>query len=150
MAIAGHPLRGSDTVQFFLSLLAGGVIGAAYPFFGVTAMVTEIWYPALIRPLSVSTTDVPQFRWVERVSALYLVLAAAVPMLSLGVLAWRGQTDNPRVMAGLSIGGLVVFGAVFLLWRRLQQHFNVLTELARAKAPAQIQLESANSDEFRL
>ncbi len=79
--------------------------------------------PALIRPLSVSTTDVPQFRWVERVSALYLVLAAAVPMLSLGVLAWRGQTDNPRVMAGLSIGGLVIFGAVFMLWRRLQQHF---------------------------
>ncbi len=150
MAAAGHPLRGPFAIQFFFSLVAGGVVGAAYPFFGVTAMVTEVWYPALIRPHSVSTTDVPQFRWVERVSARYLVLAAAIPMFSLGVLALSGQTDKPGILVGLSLGGLALFWLVFLTWRRLHKTFGVYTELARAKAPAQIQLESANSDEFRL
>ena len=149
MAALGHPLRGFYIIQFFFSLVAGGVVGAAYPFFGVTAMVTGVWYPALVRPYSVSTIDIPQFRFVERISARYLALAAAIPMLSLGFLAISGQTDKRGVLVGLSLGGLAIFWIVFLTWRRLQQHFSVLTELARAKAPAQIQLESANSDEFR-
>lgn len=150
MAWTGHPLSGLvDTLQFVLSLAAGGAVGAVYPFFGVTSMVTEVWYPALIRPHSVSTTDVPQFRWIERISARYLVLAAAIPLISLFFLAVRGQTSNQRVLGGLSLGGLALFWIVFSAWRRLQHVLNVYTELARAKAPAQIQLESANSGEFR-
>ena len=145
MRLAGHPLQSGDFLFFFLSLLAGGAVGATYPYFGVTAMTTEVWYPALVRPRSVSTTDIHMFKWVERISVRYLIVAAVVPLLSMGVLVLRGD-ENRRIMMALSLGGVVILGIVFQLWRRLHTDFNALTDLAKAKTPVEIQLESLDSD----
>jgi serine/threonine protein kinase len=133
MWMSGHPLQGNDSFHFFTSLLACGAIGASYPFFGATAMFVEVWYPALVRPRSVGTEDIPAFQWVERIGARYLVMAGAVPLFSLAVLTLRGEIEHPHLLAGVAIGGLVVFAMVFQLWRRLHQDFDVLEELAKAK-----------------
>lgn len=133
MSSGGHPLKGADALQWCLSLVACGIIGAAGPFFGATAMLVEVWFPALVLPRTVSLSDVEVFKWLERISARYLVMSAAVPLLSLGVLSVRGQTDSPWILIVLSLGGLVLFGLVFLLWRRLHHVLSAFTELALAK-----------------
>jgi hypothetical protein len=137
LRLVGHPLQGLDSFNFFWSLLACGAIGASYPFFGATAMIVEVWYPALVRPRSVGSEDISAFEWLERVGARYLVMAGAVPLLSLAVLALRGITDKPHLLAGLAIGGLIVFAVVFRLWQRLHADFAVFTELAKARDPAE-------------
>ena len=68
MWLAGHPLKGTDSLLFFGSLSACGAIGASYPFFGATAMLVEVWYPAPVRPRSVGAEDIPAFEWLSDAS----------------------------------------------------------------------------------
>ncbi|HEY6564905.1 MAG TPA: hypothetical protein VIY86_10445, partial [Pirellulaceae bacterium] len=126
MAVRGTPLSGWDSFNFWGSLALCGAWCAVYPFFVASTMLLEIWFPALVRPGIIRAADVPALDWLDKVSLIYLVLAAAVPLFSLGALTLRGKTHHALVLGVLSLGGLGLFAAAFLLWWRLQRNLALL------------------------
>jgi hypothetical protein len=130
MLIAGVPLSGTQSLHFFGSLVLCGLIGASYPFFGVTALVVDVWYPALLRPFRrPAEAERACFAWLEKISARYFVLAGAIPLLSVSLLTMLSTTQSRFFLGALSLGGLAVVALVFLLHRRILENLRLLSGL---------------------
>ncbi|MEM8678967.1 MAG: serine/threonine-protein kinase, partial [Planctomycetota bacterium] len=131
MRLLGTPLNLWQSLQYPASLLACGAWGAALPFFLTAKMLVEVWYPALLRPQSVSGEDLPALVWLEHIMRRYLLIPAAIPLVSLAfMLLWPQARMNRTHMIVLSLGGFVLFGLAYLFWRRLQEQIHVLQRSA--------------------
>lgn len=119
----------SAYIHFVASLTLCGLIAAAYPFFGVACLAVCSFYPALVRIDSMSHEDLDPLVRLGKSSWLYLVLAATVPMLSIGVLVVIGS--QARFALGLlAAAGLAGLGVAFLLFRTLQSDLAALSLVA--------------------
>lgn len=130
LTFASVPLARPDVPHFFGSLAICGLMAAAYPFFAVTLVVIEVFYPALIRPGSVSLADKPVLAWLARASWYYLAIAVSVPMLSVALLVMLGGAQNRLALGVLSVGGTVIFFLIFVLARRVHGDIATLQRLA--------------------
>ena len=130
IAALGVPMTRTDCLHFFGSLLMCGLIAAAYPFFGATAIVVGSWYPRLLSPGVVPIDDVACLKRLESQSYRYLVLAGIIPLLAIVILTTWGRAENILALKVLSVGGLVLFGVTLLLARQIQTHVRELIGLA--------------------
>ncbi len=132
MMAGGVQLSTGDCLHFFGSLLLCGLIGASYPFFGLSALAMVSWYPLLLQPSRrPDDQDLKQLAWLDRVASRYLIMAGAVPLLALGILTFWERTHNRLVLGVLSLGGLCIFGLVFALHRRIQSTLSILSSVPR-------------------
>ena len=127
LILAGAPLSKTQSIHFVSSLVLCGMIGASYPFFAVSVLVLDVWYPLLMRPnRRPHESELACYDWLERISARYFVLAGAVPLLSVGLLTLLATTQNRLVLMPLSFGGFVVMAIVFRLHGRIVRNLRLL------------------------
>jgi len=131
LSVAGAPLDGVGAVHFFGSLLICGLIAATYPFFGITAIVLDGWYPLLLRPDGVPKVDIGPMERLEKLSWRYLIVAGTIPLLALLVLSTWGRAENRLALIVLSAGGLALFGVIFFLARAIQNDLRLMCDLAK-------------------
>ncbi len=117
-------------VHFFVSLTLCGLIGATYPFFLMTLLSLRAFYPALVRLETMTEADRAPLQRVSRQSWFFLLLAASLPLLSIGVLVLIESRAKYALMA-VTGAGLVGFGLVFLA----VQHIQRLAETLQSAIP---------------
>lgn len=131
--ISVHLARGllppAAYVHFFASLLLCGLIAASYPFFGVTWIALRVWYPKLLRDDLGSGHDAATLNRVARLTWVYVVSAASVPLLGVLILSIAGEPSR-FALVSLSLGGLVGFAVVLWSFRRLQEDLQALRDVA--------------------
>jgi serine/threonine protein kinase len=116
-------------VHFFVSLGLCGLMAAVYPFFAVTFLAVRVLLPPLIRGRGLSADELQGLERLKRRTGLYLLLAAAAPMLT--VAAWAVLGSENRVLLGvLGAVGVVGFAAAFALSRAIQGDLEALAETA--------------------
>ncbi len=130
LSVTGDVLPMADVVHFMVSLVLNGLIAAAYPFFGVTFVAVRVLVPALLDPAAAPARDLASLARLSRLTWLYLLLAAAVPMLAMLALAVLGSA-NRLALAGLSAAGLAGFGLAFGLFRAIQDDLATLATVVR-------------------
>jgi serine/threonine protein kinase len=118
-------------VHFFLSLSICGGIAWIYPFYGISLLSALVYYPQLIAPTMQDDQYAQRASWLKKWAGYYLVSAAAIPLLSLGVLTQR--TDAPRDLVLLIIGLTLV--ALAFSYRAHQRLIQVLDQYAVLLSP---------------
>lgn len=124
---AAGPIPLAVYIHFFVSLTLCGLIAVVYPFFGITWLSVRVYYPFLIQPAVTGSEDLSDLTRLTRRTWFYLLLAASVPMLAVTALIWAGS-QNQFALEVLSGAGLVGFGLVFLLARKIQSDVATLTQ----------------------
>ncbi|GAB4582673.1 serine/threonine-protein kinase [Nocardia sp. IFM 10818] len=132
-------------VHFLVSLWVCGAIATAYPFFLVTFYLVRCVYPMFLRHGDISADDAA---WLHRLGNRctgYLAIAASVPLLAVAGVTFLPPDDIPLVIVAvrvLSVGGIVAFVAVYIMFRALEAD---LRALERVVAPGR----SAHADDER-
>jgi len=120
--------------EFHLHFLASqtlcGLIAVAYPQFGITFLAVNVLYPALLPDATLHAEDVAQLQAMDRSQGWYLLLAASVPMLAVGLLAGIGKETRP-VLGALSIIGIAGFAVAYLLVTAIRADRSALEDLTR-------------------
>ena len=130
MQAAGADLSTADHLHFIGSLALCGLIAAAYPFFGITAVSVRAYYPGFIRPGTLAPQDVPQMATLHRRTWWYLAAAISLPMLGVMILVQIGGDANRVILSVLSAVGLAGALVTFFLMRMIQQDLAALADLA--------------------
>jgi uncharacterized caspase-like protein len=133
--LADSPLSVRDSVYFVVSLGLGGLVAAAYPFFGVTFPWVRVLYPPLVRPGSTTSDDRRRLEWLDGYTWWYLLLAGSVPMAVMTVALWAGPRNESSLLPVLSLASLAGLGGAFWLCRALQGDLGVLKQAVTRSRP---------------
>jgi serine/threonine protein kinase len=132
--VAMHVAVGELPVDIYLHFLASlalcGLIAAAYPFFAITLLSVNAWYPAFVRPSTMDERDQRGLDNLRRLTWIYLLLAASVPMLAVTLLVLIGS-GNRLALLILGASGLAGFALAFWLVRLIQSDIEALAAAAR-------------------
>ncbi|MEX0937194.1 MAG: serine/threonine-protein kinase [Pirellulales bacterium] len=132
--ILSGDLPAAAYLHFLWSMAICGLIAAAYPFFGVTWLATHIFFPAMLRgeradeAEPASGADRAELQALRRRTNPYLAVAAAVPMMGVGLLVIIGSS-NRLALGVLSGVGIVGFGAAFWMYRSIQHALDLLESI---------------------
>jgi hypothetical protein len=116
---------------FVGSQIVSGLIAAAFPYFGATWLGVRAYYPAL---LDGNPIDPEESHWLLNVSRrafLYLMLAAAVPLVGMFLLARSGITD----LGSLALLLIVGLGGLLVAWLTYQSLRADVAALSLATRP---------------
>jgi serine/threonine protein kinase len=111
MHLSVHQLPVEVHLHFLASQTLCGLMAVAYPQFGVTFLALRCFYPRLIRNATLTRTDAGELAATERVQTRYLLVAACVPMLAVGLLAGIAS-ENRIALFIISVISLIGFGVV--------------------------------------
>ncbi|HKA06948.1 MAG TPA: serine/threonine-protein kinase [Gemmataceae bacterium] len=126
-----HELPAAFHLHFLASQTLCGLIAVTYPQFGITFLALRAIYPAFLPNATLHAEDVSQLQSMDRSQGWYLVLAASVPMLAVGLLAGIG--GEIRVVLGtLSIIGVAGFAVAYLLVTAIRADRAALEDLTRS------------------
>jgi eukaryotic-like serine/threonine-protein kinase len=108
-------LQGIHFLTFFASMAICGLIAAAYPYFLMTFLVTQVYYPALLHQAPVSEEEemglqaVPSYFWI------YWSISVLVPFAGIALFFFGGtnlQANDDFVWwHKAAVGALIVSGA---------------------------------------
>ena len=130
---AGPPPQGAGAyLHFLLSLLVCGLVASAYPYFLVSFLAIRVIYPALLGKKGPREEDARTLRDVERELGRYRMAAAAIPLLTVAILASRGVT-HPFAVAAMSVTGLLGTLVAFMLEGRTRADIAALTSTDRGQ-----------------
>ncbi|MRH90443.1 protein kinase [Nocardia sp. SYP-A9097] len=135
LRLATGEIPTSSMVHFVVSMVVCGAIAVAYPFFLVTFYLVRCIYPMFLRHGDISAEDAV---WLHRLGhrcTTYLAVAASVPLLAVAGVTFLPPEDIPRVIVAvrvLSVGGIVAFLAVYIMFRALEAD---LAALERVVSP---------------
>ncbi len=105
-------LRLQDAIHFFSSLTICGGVAMVYPFFLLTQLNLQLYYPQTV----LDYLSDPDFRgWsqrLRRLSRLYLLAAAAIPLVALALLVLAVDSQRQHLMAAI-LATAVGFGASY-------------------------------------
>lgn len=123
-----HELPLSFHLHFLASQTLCGLIAVSYPQFGITFLAVRTLYSGLLPLPFLRKDDEIQLRKMDRAQGRYLVLAASVPMLAVGLLATRVE-DIREVLYVLSVLGVVGFALAYWLVTAIRADRAALEEL---------------------
>jgi hypothetical protein len=124
-------LKPHHYVHFITSQGLCGIIAATGVFFLLTGLCVAVYYPVLLRPDLGNPGETASLVSLTRRSSVYFAVAMAAPFLSLIPLAFV-DLQVRTVFVVLGLYGLVSFGLLFWLWRKVQHD---LAALATALNP---------------
>lgn len=126
---AGASFDWGTTLHFFGSLTLCGLIAAAYPFFGVNALVTQAWIPLWLRAHRARSIDPAEARQLGSRSYRYFIVAVAVPMVAVALLVSLGSGSRGTllVLLAASVAGLATLTFVS---RRLRSDVEIIERAA--------------------
>ena len=115
-------------LHFLASQTLCGLIAVSYPLFGVTFLTVRTIYPVFLAGNALTADEGTRLRRMERSLNGYLVVAASVPMLAVGLLAVI-QSANYVALGVLSAAGVVGFGLAYALALGIRADAAALREL---------------------
>lgn len=145
LATGEIPTRGM--VHFVVSLVVCGAMAVAYPFFLVTFYLVRCIYPMFLRQGDISADDAVLLHRLGRRCTNYLAVAASVPLLAVAGVTFLPPDDIPRVIVAvrlLSVGGIIAFVVVYIMFRALEAD---LQALERVAAPARSRERGASEND---
>ena len=92
-----------------------GLIAVLYPMFLMSFLAVRGLYPALLPAAALTPDDTAKLRWLDKSLGVYLILAASVPLLAIGLLAVVVGSENRPAMGVLSVVGLAGFALAYQL-----------------------------------
>ena len=116
--------------HFLASQTLSGLMAVAYPQFGVTFLALRVLYPRFVRDASLTAADAEGLRKIDASQSRYLLVAACVPMLAVGLLAGI-NAENRIALLILSAIGLVGFAGSTALVNAIRADRAALDALAR-------------------
>ena len=119
MHFSVHELPLAVHLHFLVSQTLSGILAVVYPQFGITFLVLRCIYPAFVRNASLPIEDVPPLRATDRSQGRFLLVAASVPMLAVGMLSIIA-TENRIALLILSIIALAGFATAFWLTNEIR------------------------------
>jgi hypothetical protein len=130
--IALHLTVRAMRLEFYLHFLASqtlcGLITISYPLFGITAVATRAIYPAFLPGATLPPAEAKQLDRLDRSLNWYLLFAASVPMLAIGLLALN-RSGNYLALGVLSVAGAAGFAVAYLLVGTIRADRAALMEL---------------------
>jgi serine/threonine protein kinase len=115
MGLSVENLPAEFYAHFLASQTLSGLMAVAYPQFGVTFLALRVLYPRFVRDATLTAADAEGLRRVDESQSRYLLVAACVPMLAVGLLAGI-NAENRIALLILSAIGLVGFaGSTWLV-----------------------------------
>ncbi len=114
-----------DYTHFIGSMTICGLIAAAYPYFGLTFLVSRVFYPALLKGSSGTERDAMKLESLDDQLSIPLFIAAIVPMASLLVVSLL-RIQSRYVSLSLILSGVVGLVVVYLLYRKIRQDIHSL------------------------
>ncbi len=122
-----------DALEFFLSLAICGGIAWIYPFFGVTRLGLEVYYPAMVKPTMHDSEFEQLAARMKRRANVYLVSAAAIPLLALALLTLRQSSSDESTIRLFLLTVLMLTAAAltfaFSAHQRLLQAIDDLSDI---------------------
>lgn len=94
-----------DGVHFFLSLVLCGGVAWIYPYFGMTLLSLLVYYPKVVAPSMQDASFNDRSTRIKRHSFLYLISAAAIPLIAIVALAF-GNPDPKWIVPGVAMTAL--------------------------------------------
>jgi serine/threonine protein kinase len=125
-----HELPLAFHLHFLASLTLCGLLAVSYPQFGVTFLALRCFYPALASNASLTRNDTIPFRSLDRSQSTYLMLAASVPMLAVGLLSGIGA-ESRQVLGVLSVVSIAGFIVASILTVAIRSDLAALEETTR-------------------
>lgn len=119
----------TDAFHFLISLVLCGGVAWIYPYFGMTLLSLLIYYPKVISPSMSDPDFAARSQRLRRQNSLYLVSAAAIPLIAIGALVAREDIPKELVIAGICITAIGLSFAYFAHQRideTLRQYDRVL------------------------
>ncbi|MFJ4656421.1 serine/threonine-protein kinase [Nocardia sp. NPDC088792] len=145
LRLTAKDLPTSGVVHFLVSLVVCGAIAVAYPFFLVTFYLVRCIYPMFLRHGDISAEDAVWLHRLGRRCNNYLAVAAAVPLLAVAGVTFLPPEDIPRVIVAvrvLSVGGILAFVAVYVMFRALESDLAALERVVSPGRPVRDDTES--------
>ncbi|MCA9099703.1 MAG: serine/threonine protein kinase [Planctomycetales bacterium] len=136
MDALGADMAVGDYAHFIFSLLLCGLVAGSYPYLLATALSVEVFYPLLLGREAITREESRTMVRLQRANWIYLVLAAAVPLLGmtllLGFVFVETTIDRTArvIMMVVSAGGLAGFLLLLPIARSLQGSLAALLRLA--------------------
>lgn len=122
-----------DALEFFLSLAICGGIAWIYPFFGISLVATEVYYPAIVAPTMVDVKFERRAAQLCKRATIYLASAAAIPLFALALLTVQQTIGSGRASGGLFLLVVIVLTGIALLFAFLaHQRLHNTTQHLRA------------------
>jgi serine/threonine protein kinase len=115
-------------LHFLLAQTLCGLIGCAYPVIITDFIALRTMFPAMLPTPQLGAADVPLLGRLDRFLNYVLVLAASVPLLSVGVLAGIGSNFRTGMVV-LSIAGMIGFALAYWLTVEIRADRHALLEL---------------------
>ena len=100
-----------ESIEFFLSLAICGGIAWIYPFFGVTLLGTENYYPAMVKPTMADDHFSELASQMTRRANIYLASAAAIPLCALALITLRQSAGDDSTLRMFLLTVLVLTAA---------------------------------------
>lgn len=119
----------ADAFHFLISLVLCGGVAWIYPYFGMTLLSLLIYYPKVISPSMSDPDFAARSQRLRRQNSLYLISAAAIPLIAIGALVAREDIPKELVIAGVCITAIGLSFAYFAHQRideTLRQYDRVL------------------------
>tara|TARA_R110002049_G_scaffold2750_2_gene21531 strand:- start:338765 stop:341035 length:2271 start_codon:yes stop_codon:yes gene_type:complete len=118
--------------RFFFSLAICGGVAAIYPFFGMTVLVTTVYYPQLIKKAMRDDTFDLRANRVIRQSENFLLAAAGIPLLGCALLISSGLEAKDVMLTAVAATavGLV---AAFFAYRCILKYWAQMSDVLSAK-----------------
>ncbi|QIS08359.1 serine/threonine-protein kinase [Nocardia arthritidis] len=126
----------ADYLHFVALHVVSGAIAVTYPFFLVNCYMIRCIYPMFLSHGEIRAEDVRRLQGLRRRSAVYLIVAASIPLLAVLGATLLSTGDLARIIVAvrvLCIASIAAFIAVYILFRVLKQDIDALE---RVLAPA--------------
>lgn len=137
MRVGGFEMPIATSGHFFFSLFLCGLLAVSLNFFGVTALTLRVAVPwCLNQNLTVNGLQ-PQLSGLSRSCWLYLLMSAAVPMITITALVTGNREGISSYLIVTSLGGAAAFVAVLLLFRSILHDIETLSRISRIVDPDQ-------------
>lgn len=111
MHLSVHELPMSVHAHFIASQTLCGLLAVAYPQFGVTFLSLRCLYPTFVRHAALTKDDATMLAALDQSQTSYLLVAACVPMLAVGLLTGIAS-ENRLALILICIVSMVGFGVV--------------------------------------
>ncbi len=127
-----HDFPRIEAVHFVMSMLICGGVAAVYPYFGVTALATHLYYPVLVRRSLQDASFDHHAEAVRLSSSWFLIQAALIPMLAIVLLISRDVIAKDVILVAVGASALGLFGS-FWLYQRIVAAWETMGEILSAK-----------------
>jgi serine/threonine protein kinase len=102
-------------IHFFISMMISGLVAAAYPFFGLTFLVTHVFFPILLSRVPGDEDDEACLARLSQQVRPYLLVAGCVPSLGVLLMSWYGSQHRvPEALVPLVLIGFL--GLLLAYW----------------------------------